>query len=277
MRLEKCSPRVSGLVVAITVALTSSSCVLETSLVDPTQVIAPVTVRGDKSLFLTLEVRNATGIVTDTVYFFSQIAYVTTVVSGYSSGSCIIEMSDSYHVPIATDSFDGNAEVINRKFTATMPVRLRIDLQGFTGKITSMIIVTPFEATGLDARFSLRDSMGAERTSFRFGESIDFAYSFFNKSSTAQEWWQSLALPFGRFSVSKGDSVVLDSFAGKGWLAEGAAGTILPGDSLYTTWSGVSSGHPLAPGQYLAKVEPTFTLEHFGYPATIEKAFMISP
>ena len=277
MRLEMCSRHLLGLGVAITLTLTSPSCVRESFLVDPTQVIAPVTVRGYNSFFLTLDVRNATGVVTDSVYFhYSRIAHVTMAVSEYSSGSCKIAISDQSHVSIATDSLGGNAEIINRKITVAMPLHLRVDLQGFTGKITCMILVTPFEAMGLDARFALRDSMGSERDSFRVGEIIDFTYDFHNKSSTAQKWWQGTNLPFGRFTVMRGDSLVMDSFAGKGWLPEGNSGIILPGDSLHAFWRGVSSAHPLTPGDYVAKVEPTFRMELYGYPAPIEKPFIVS-
>lgn len=276
MRLGICSSRLWGLILAIPFALPLSSCVRETSLVSPAEMNSPVTVRGDNFLSLTLDVRNATMGIADSISWSSETAYVTTVVSGYSSGSCVIGMSDRYRVSIATDTFAGNAEVFNRKFTAKMPVHLRIDLRGFSGKITSTMFSVPFEATGLDARLSLRDSMGSERISFRTGAVIDFEYDFFNKSSTAQAWWQNLKLPFGRFSVSLADSVVLDSFAGKGWLQEGNGGVILPGDSLHTMWRGASPPHPLPPGQYVVKVEPTFLLEHYGYPAAIEKAFTIT-
>jgi len=265
-----------GLGVAIALAFTSSSCVRESFLVDPTQVLTPVTVRGYNSLSLTLDVRNATGVITDSVFFFAGIVHVTTAVSGYSSGSCRITISNRSHVSIATDSLGGNAEIINRKITGEMPLHLRVYLQGFTGKLTCMILDTPFEAMGLDARFSLRDSMGSERDSFSIGEIIDFTYAFYNKSSTEQEWAQGTHLPFGRFTVMRGDSLVMDSFGGKGWLPEGNGGILLPGDSLHAFWRGVYSAHPLSPGHYVAKVEATFRLKLYGWPTPIEKPFIVS-
>jgi len=238
---------------------------------------APIVVRGAYSYMLSIDAKEATIDLRDSAAWNPHVAYLSITVSGYSAGTGALEISDSSGTRVCIDSIKGNMEILNRRLSSKMPLRLRLSLHGFTGAIICGLQLGPTDINGMVAHFTLRDSMGVDRSSFNAGESIDFSYSVVNMTDKPHNWATGDSRPLSRFTVTRGDSIVRDSFQGVGWIQVPRLGTVYEGETLRFAWRGISSQTPLPPGQYRAVAEPQFVLTDLGFLPKQELAFEIKP
>ena len=238
---------------------------------------APVVVRGAYSYMLSIDAEKTTIDVRDSAAWYPHVAYLSITVSGYSAGTGTLEMTDSSGTRLCIDTINGNMEILNRKLAAAMPFRLRFSLHEFTGAIICGLQLGPTDINGMVAHFTLRDSMGVDRSSFNAGEPVDFSYSVVNMTDKPHNWATGDSRPLSRFTVAKGDSIVKDSFQGVGWIQVPRLGTVYEGETIRFAWRGISSQTPLLPGQYRAFAEPQFVLTDLGFLPKQELAFEIKP
>ena len=236
----------------------------------------PVVVRSAYSYVLSINADNMTIDVRDSVRWGPHVAYLSITVSDYSSGEGTFEITDSSGTRVCLDSVNGNIEILNRRLSAAMPLRLRLSLHGFTGALVCGLQLGPTDINGMVARFSLRDSMGVERSSFRSGQRVDFSYSVVNMTGQTQHWGKADTRPMCRFTINRAGNLVRDSFEGLGTFPVPEEGNLQPGDSIKVSWRGISSQTPLPPAHYVAFAEPQFILAELGFLATQEYAFDIN-
>jgi hypothetical protein len=253
-----------------------SGCSPDDETVVSPPVAGPVIVRGGLSYVLSLSADNITTDVRDSVLWYPHVAYLSITVARYSAGTGTIEITDASGVRVCFDSLNSHTEILNRKITSAMPLRLSLSLRKFTGAVTFGLQLGPTEINGMVARFALRDSTGAERSSFSPGERVDFSYSLVNLTGKTHPWAKGDSRLRCRFTVNHGDSLAKDSFYGFAWLDVPETGTLHAGDSIYVTWRGISAQSPLPSGHYAAFAEPQFILTDLGFPATREASFFIS-
>ena len=240
-------------------------------------VTTPLVTRGAYSYVLSVGADNATIDIRDSIRWFPHVAFLSITSSNYASGWGTLEITDSSGTRICLDSITGNMERLNSKLVGLMPLRLRLSLHGFTGSIICGLQLGATDINGLVAHFALQDSTGAERSSFRSGERIDFSYSVVNMTGQVAHWVKGDSRPMSRFTINRGDSLVRDSFYGFAFLQMPEKGDIPAGDSVRVSWHGISPQNSLPPAHYAAFADPQFVLTDLGFLATQERAFDILP
>jgi hypothetical protein len=197
----------------------SGACVPEDDglVVDPSGA-APAVVRGAYAYVLVFEAENGNVDLQDSVRWYPELAYLSITVSDYSSGRGTVEIMNSAGVRLCLDSVNGNMEILNRYLASAMPLHLRLTLRGFTGAITCGLQFGPADINGMVTRFVLRDSTGLERSLFRQGERIDFAFSLVNLTGHPHQWGKGDGRPMCRFTITGGDVLLRDSFDGFAWI-----------------------------------------------------------
>jgi len=257
--------------------LSFGGCASEDDGVVSPSVTSPVVVRSAYSYVLAFDADNAAIDVRDSIRWYPRVAYLSITVSNYSSGGGTIEITDSSGMRVCLDSINGNIEILNRKLTFAMPLRLRLSLHGFTGALNCGLQLGPTDINGLVIRFVLRDSTGVERSTFRPGERIDFLYSVVNMTSHAVHWAKADSRPMARFTITRGDSVAWDSFYGLAFLQYPEQGDVRAGDSIRVLWRSNSSQASLPLGHYAAIADPQFVLTELGFLTRRENPFDIGP
>ncbi len=254
-----------------------SGCELSEDDITDGAATSPVVARGAYSYMLSINAEKTTIEVRDSAVWNPHVAYFSITVAGYSAGTGTLELTDSSGTRVCIDSIYGNMEILNRRIASPMPLRLRLSLREFTGAIICGLQLGPTDINGMVAHFTLRDSMGVERSSFKAGEPVDFSYSVVNMTGKPHNWATGDSRPLSRFTVTQGDSIVRDSFEGFVWIQVPRLGTVYEGETIRFAWRGISSQIPLPAGQYRAVAEPQFTLTDLGFLPQQELAFEIKP
>lgn len=235
----------------------------------------PVVVRGPLSYMLTFDADGATIVLQDSITWHPEVAYFSSTVARHRAGFGTVQITDSMGICLTLDSIKGNCEIQNRRYSCSMPLRLRISLYAFTGAITVVFLRGPAEIHGLQATFLVYDTTGQVRTSFAAGEPVDFRYTAINLTGTQVSWQKGDSRPLCRFTVDRGDVRVADSFEGRAWIMVPEYGEIPAGDSIWLQWRGVTPSKPLPAGQYVAWAEPQIWFSSIGFLADRQYLFEI--
>jgi len=101
---------------------------------------APVTTNLTNNFTYSIIAKNYSGTTTNDLYFLSDSLLVTLTTSTYSSGQAIVELSDSLHNTIFSDTVKSNKTVVITQGRTVKPKYCKIEATNLSAKLVFVVL-----------------------------------------------------------------------------------------------------------------------------------------